>query len=263
MKQLQPEKEILMSWRRCMDKGVSIKATEPALIVQDELLELKQKENSLLIYIFNDCSSNINVSITNKHPIFLVNTEGILLKVFNEKLMKKSIPIAEGTVFTEESSGTNAIAMSMILKKSVYTLPNYHYCEFLRNLHLYSIPLFVNKEAVGYLAMVISAHQVTNEMITISELLGYKIANEFRTRSNLASVHVDSSFKLSQKQLAVLRLLAKGATDKSIAIDMQISFTTVRYHKKNIFKKLNVSCSLEAVIKALKLNLILLDEIFF
>ena len=261
MEQLQPMKEVLMSWRRCMDMGIESKSLEPALCVKDELLELKQRGNSMQISVFIDCSSKINLLITNKHPLLLINSEGILLKISKGKHQKKNIQIVEGAIFTEESSGTNAIAMSIKLKKPVLTFQSYHYCEFLRKFHLYSVPLLVNEEVVGYLAMIISEQEIISELIAITELLSYQIVNELKIRSNLAAVRVDSSLKLSPKQLVVLQLLARGMTDKAIAIDTGLCFATIRYHKKNIFKKMGVSCSIEAVIKALKLNLLLLDEI--
>ena len=52
-----------------------------------------------------------------------------------------------------------------------------------------------------------------------------------------------------------------GVPDKSIALEEGITINTVKYHKKSIYKKLEVECSAQAVIKCLKLNLISIDEI--
>ncbi len=67
--------------------------------------------------------------------------------------------------------------------------------------------------------------------------------------------------KLTKNQILILKLLAKGMTEKAIAYEINKSINTVKYHKKEIFKKLNSSSSREAVIKALKYKLISMKEI--
>lgn len=164
-------------------------------------------------------------------------------------------------IFTEESSGTNAIAMSMYLGNAVYTFPDHHYCEFLRKTHLYSIPLSISSKTIGYLAAATAEKNMRKELIAVTELLNYQIANEFKTHSIHAVPGTVDRLKLSTKQMVVLKLIMAGMTDRAIAVETGLSFVTVRYHKKNIFKKLGASCTVDAVVKALKLNLISLDEI--
>lgn len=70
-----------------------------------------------------------------------------------------------------------------------------------------------------------------------------------------------SSIKLNHRQVNILKLISKGMTDKAISVETGLSFATIQYHKKNIYRKLGVNSCTEAVIKALKLNLISLDQI--
>lgn len=58
-----------MSWRRCMEMGISSKAQAPVLSVKEELLEFKMGENSLLISVFNECSSNCHVDAIEKNRV--------------------------------------------------------------------------------------------------------------------------------------------------------------------------------------------------
>lgn len=166
-------------------------------------------------------------------------------------------------MFTEESSGTNAISMSMEHKSAVHTYPGQHYCEFLRKSHIYCIPLLTGKDIIGYLSVIAVEQPISSEMILITDLLSYKLSNEFKKNLIEKEVCVDSDVKLSARQIEIFKLIARGMTDKAISLETGLSFVTVRYHKKNIYRKLAATSSVEAVVKALKLNLIMLDQITF
>jgi DNA-binding CsgD family transcriptional regulator len=56
--------------------------------------------------------------------------------------------------------------------------------------------------------------------------------------------------ELSNRELDVLRLLAKGATTATLARQLHISRTTVNNHIQHILKKLNVHTRLEAIRRA-------------
>lgn len=65
---------------------------------------------------------------------------------------------------------------------------------------------------------------------------------------------------LTQRELDVLRLAAKGHTNRAIGHELGISDRTVQGHLANIFGKLGVSTRTEAVLLALKQGWITLDE---
>ena len=60
--------------------------------------------------------------------------------------------------------------------------------------------------------------------------------------------------KLTPREQDVLHLLIKGLTNKEIADDLFISEKTVKSHLNKIFKKLNVSRRLGAILTAIKLG---------
>ncbi len=66
--------------------------------------------------------------------------------------------------------------------------------------------------------------------------------------------------KLTQRELDVLRLAAKGHTNRAIGLDLSISDRTVQGHLANIFGKLGVATRTEAVLLAMKQGWITLDE---
>ena len=62
----------------------------------------------------------------------------------------------------------------------------------------------------------------------------------------------NEAFDLSRREREVLNLLCKGKNYRNIAENLYISTNTVRFHLKNIYKKLEVGSKYEAVIKASK-----------
>lgn len=64
---------------------------------------------------------------------------------------------------------------------------------------------------------------------------------------------------LTDREAEVLRLVAKGRTNKAIGRTLSISDRTVQGHLANIYGKLNVSSRTEAVTEALKLGWISIE----
>jgi len=52
---------------------------------------------------------------------------------------------------------------------------------------------------------------------------------------------------ITKRQQEIVKRQATGETEQSVAIHMGISINTVRYHKKKLFKTLNVNCMPEAI----------------
>lgn len=61
---------------------------------------------------------------------------------------------------------------------------------------------------------------------------------------------------LTERELQVLTLTAKGFTNKSIGIQLSISDRTVQNHLANIFQKMNAESRTQAVMRAVSLGLI-------
>jgi NarL family two-component system response regulator LiaR len=66
---------------------------------------------------------------------------------------------------------------------------------------------------------------------------------------------------LAKRQLEMLKLTAKGLSNKEIAAELAISERTVQTHLGSLYKKLGVGSRTEAVLSALKEGLITIDDL--
>jgi len=68
--------------------------------------------------------------------------------------------------------------------------------------------------------------------------------------------HTQYEEDLSDRELAVLRLLATDLTQREIGEALYVSFNTVKTHVKSIFRKLEVATRPDAVSRARELRLL-------
>jgi len=82
-----------------------------------------------------------------------------------------------------------------------------------------------------------------------------KVVSEFaRTAPSLTKRDVAADLGLSEREVAVLRQLAGGASNKEIAIALRIAEGTVKNHVTNIFGKLKVHDRTQAALRARELG---------
>lgn len=72
---------------------------------------------------------------------------------------------------------------------------------------------------------------------------------------------LDVSDKLSARELEILRLVARGISNKDIAIRLGLSLRTVKGYLADIFLKLNVGSRTEAAIVGLRKGILTLDDL--
>ncbi len=84
---------------------------------------------------------------------------------------------------------------------------------------------------------------------------------KYALRHSTKPVRLDTGVKLTTRELEILRLIAKGISNKEIASELNISSRTVKSHMVDIFRKLDVSSRTEAVITSLRIGFINIDDI--
>lgn len=112
---------------------------------------------------------------------------------------------------------------------------------------------YVLKDADGYV-LIEAIRKVYQGETYIQPTMAKEVVVEFKKYLQNRTVAQKKTSILSDRELEVLRLIAKGFLNKEIANTLYISEKTVKNHVSNIFKKLNVSDRTQAAVYALKHN---------
>ena len=89
----------------------------------------------------------------------------------------------------------------------------------------------------------------------ISPAMAVKLLDEFKQLASSGAATVTAP-RLTDRELEVLRLVARGSSNREIARDLFISENTVKNHVRNILEKLQLHSRMEAVMYAVREKLL-------
>ncbi len=90
-------------------------------------------------------------------------------------------------------------------------------------------------------------HQAALGKMVISDRLAEVLATALRRPEKSANTVMES---LTGRELEILKLIAKGLSNKLIARELNISDSTVKVHVKHVLKKMNLRSRVEAAVWA-------------
>lgn len=111
----------------------------------------------------------------------------------------------------------------------------------------------ITRGASGYLLKSATLKEITEGIQTVvsgGASLHPDVARYLLNTVRAQSPQVEVSGSLSDRELEILRLLGDGMIKKEIAEHLQIGITTVAYHVKHIYEKLEVPNAPAAIQKA-------------
>ena len=121
----------------------------------------------------------------------------------------------------------------------------------------------IKNGASGYLLKDASIDQVAQAIRVvadgqslISPSMAAKLLEEFKTISRSGRKPDVIMPKLTDRELEVLNLVARGLNNREIARDLYISENTVKNHVRNILEKLQLHSRMEAVMYAVREKLL-------
>lgn len=98
-----------------------------------------------------------------------------------------------------------------------------------------------------------AVHAVYEGQSALSPEIAQLLVRQFTT-STSPSGTITNGEPLSDRELEVLRLAARGLTNKAIGVELDISDRTVQAHLARIYDKLQVASRTEAVMRAVALG---------
>ena len=120
--------------------------------------------------------------------------------------------------------------------------------------------------AAGYLLKDISSRELINAIETVHKgesvlhpAVARKVLERFKHSGGYSGEEVTKI--LTDQEITVLKMAAKGMNNKNIADDLCLSVRTVESHLASIFSKLGVGSRTEAVIQAMKEGWFTLEEL--
>ena len=119
-----------------------------------------------------------------------------------------------------------------------------------------SVHGMLERGAVGYILKSVLARDLVNIIRMIhagNTVLSSAVA---QVALQQAKPKQNRDFGLTQRELEILRLMAKGQNNDAIAHQLVISRSTVKFHITNVVEKMGVKTRAEAIVLAARNNLI-------
>ena len=121
----------------------------------------------------------------------------------------------------------------------------------------------IKNGASGYLLKDSSTDEVAQAIRLVAEgqslitpSMATKLLDEFKQMSRQGTRQQINAPRLTDRELEVLRLVARGHNNREIAKELFISENTVKNHVRNILEKLHLHSRMEAVVYAVREKLL-------
>ena len=121
------------------------------------------------------------------------------------------------------------------------------------------MPPFMLKSASGD-ELVRAVKAIHKGEPVLAPVIAKKVMNYFKLPDKVPLLEEDT-VHLSERELDIVRLAAKGLTNKDIADRLHLSYRTIEGHLRDIFNKLGVGSRTEAVLHGLKQGWFTLEEL--
>ncbi len=219
--------------------------------------------------------SDITIVLGEDH---LITRQGILRLLEDEEGL---------TIVGEASNGEEAVQMVTDLKPDVVimdiAMPKLNGIEATRQIKVSNprigvlilsaydddeyVFAMLKAGAAGYLLKSVSGDELVraikaihNGESVLAPVIAKKVMNYFTNQNKIPSVKEDSEH-LSNRELDIIKLAAKGLTNKEIADKLHLSYRTIEGHMRDVFNKLGVGSRTEAVLFGLRKGWFTLEEL--
>ncbi|MBS1592590.1 MAG: helix-turn-helix transcriptional regulator [Bacteroidetes bacterium] len=193
------------------------------------------------------------------NPLFLCGETARDVRKLGYEFYAKHVPPDELTMLLEiNEAGFNFYYNIPVFDRLNYTISyDFHLMQPNKRLTLINhklTPLVLDEDNNIWLALCVVTHSSNNTAGNI--IIAKKGENKrFEYDRTLKEWITQKRIKFSPKEKEVLALSAQGYTMDEIANKLELTGDTIKFHKKNIFKKLHVKNMVEALSCATNHNL--------
>ena len=110
--------------------------------------------------------------------------------------------------------------------------------------------------AVSLLSNYINATELANAIRGAYEGMPSIAPEAIQTLVHMANREPDPDYRLTPREREVLSLVAKGLSNREIALQLEVKLSTANFHVRNILAKLGVNNRTEAALLAQQFNLV-------
>ena len=121
--------------------------------------------------------------------------------------------------------------------------------------------------AAGYLLKNVNGNELINAIravyggeAVLHPAIAHKIFSRFSPVNHEKS-QTDNKVEVSEREMEILRLAAKGMSNQDIADNLFLSRRTIQAHLGNIFRKMDVGSRTEAVFQAIRKGWLKVDDL--
>jgi len=247
--------ELESSHQSCRLSGVPIELEKPQVILPEEILASRLTLNAQLIGIISSLVNPIILSDLDWDYIFILcDPHLVSLKIYATAAnMETAVKdgIMPGTVFTKKSCGTNAFSLSHTLGRVVAVRGDQHYCRLFKELYCVAGPVKDPGGGIlGYLDISRPDGRELNPSVVLiktlitaaeKEILYLSIDQTGTKSPESSQLPPEIEKDLTPREREICRLLLKRLSSKEIATTLNLSVSTVRTHRKNVYQKLSVN----------------------
>ena len=257
--------ELEASYNRCRALKVPVELKRPQKILPKTLLGPRLAKNALLITAAGQVITLHHYSgPQDNHIYILCDPELVALKIFAAPEVLAAAEragVKPGTVFTEESCGTNALALAREHQRFLAIRGEQHYCQLFKNWWCVASPVRDPAgKVLGYLDISMHAEKELGLAVALLQTLIARIEDGFllaelrvRQKNDGAPVPFllppEVAEKLRPREQEVLELILEWLDDAEIAKRLYMSVGTAKTHRRNICQKLGVSNLRELLAK--------------
>ncbi|MCS5695729.1 LuxR family transcriptional regulator [Desulfofundulus thermocisternus] len=256
----------MQSYARCRSLQVPPDLVKPRRILSETELGPRLKAGASFIAVAEGVITPVCRTGPQREYIYILcNPDLVALRIFAAPevlAVAGKAGVKPGAVFTEESCGTNALALAREHQRLVAIRGEQHYCRLFKNWWCVAGPVKdPNGEISGYLDISMHAEKELGLAAALLQTLVALIERELLLVERSQRQQTDSialaplrippevAAKLTAREREVLKLILEWLDDVEIAKRLYLSIGTAKTHRRNIYQKLGVSNLRELLAK--------------